>query len=218
MKLFFDFFMVGFTTMTSFTSSNFFKNIPNYLTFFRILIIPVLFLLFWLESSRTDNICAILFAVACFSDWLDGVVARAFKLETKLGALMDQAADKMLSVSTILLLTRFPTGSGKIYYWLAGIFICREIAISNLRLMAQQQGITIKVSFWGKLKTFLLDIGLFCLIMNTEQPLFKIPIENVDWKHIGWVCLWSALALSLTSAILYIQRFYEANSEDSSET
>ncbi len=203
--------------MSSFSNSNFFRNIPNYLTFFRILIIPVLFALMWWQTSSTDNICAILFGVACFSDWLDGVFARSFKLETKMGALMDQAADKMLSVSTILLLTRFPTGEGKIYYWLAGLFICREIAISNLRLLAQQQGITIKVSFWGKLKTFILDLGLFSLLLNKEKPLIDFPIKAISWENLGWVCLWCALALSLSSAVLYIQRFYDATSSTPQE-
>ena len=201
--------------MASFSNSSFFKNIPNYLTLFRILIIPVLFALMWWENSRTDNICAILFGIACFSDWLDGFVARAFKLETKLGALIDQAADKMLSVSTLLLLMRFPSGAGKIYYWLVGIFICREIAISNLRLLAQQQGVVIKVSIWGKLKTFLLDLALFCLLLNKEKPLVNFPISSFSWENLGWICLWSALALSLTSAVLYIQRFYDATSSNS---
>ena len=195
--------------MASFTKTNFFKNIPNYLTFFRILIIPVLFVLMYFENSKTDNICAILFAIACFSDWLDGFIARAFKLETKLGALMDQAADKMLSVSAILLLMRFPTEEGKIYYGLAGLFICREVAISNLRLIAQQQGITIKVSIWGKLKTTALDLGLFALFLK-QNPLIAFPVESITWTYVGMISLWVALALSLSSAVLYIQRFYDA--------
>lgn len=206
--------------MASFTKTNFFKNIPNYLTFFRILIIPVLFVLMYFQNSRTDNICAVLFGIACFSDWLDGFIARAFKLETKLGALMDQAADKMLSVSAILLLMRFPTGEGKIYYGLAGLFICREVAISNLRLLAQQQGITIKVSIWGKLKTTALDLGLFALFLSKENPLIAFPIESITWTYVGMVSLWVALALSLSSAVLYIQRFYDAtaNLTPASET
>ena len=174
------------------------KNLPNYLTFFRIAIIPLLFLLFHFNVSKTNYLCAFLFFLAAWSDWLDGFLARRYKWETKLGALLDPAADKMLSAAAIILLTAY----GRMWSWVACLFLCREISISNLRLIACQQGVTIKVNVWGKLKTLVLDLAIVCLFVN--EPLFGWP-----FKEVGMVSLWAALALSLFSGLIYGRLFYQ---------
>ncbi len=175
-----------------------FKNLPNYLTLFRVAVIPLLFLLFHFEVRKTNLICAFLFTIAALSDWLDGFLARRYNWETKLGALLDPAADKMLSAAAIILLACY----GRMWSWVAGIFLCREISISNLRLIACQQGITINVNGWGKLKTFALDVAIVCLFV--DEALFGWP-----FKEVGMITLWCALALSLISAIMYGRTFYQ---------
>lgn len=183
--------------MTLLLNTKYYKNLPNYLTLFRIAVIPLLFLLFHFDIPKTNYLCALLFTLAAMSDWLDGFVARRYNLETKLGALLDPAADKMLAASAIILLASY----GRLWSWVACLFLCREISISNLRLIACQQGITIKVSIWGKLKTFVLDVAIVCLFVN--EPLFGWP-----FKEVGMVSLWCALSLSLISAFLYGKLFY----------
>lgn len=184
--------------MSSLSKLDSFKNLPNYLTLFRIAVIPLLFLLFHFDVSKTNYLCAFLFAFAAFSDWLDGFVARRYNWETKLGALLDPAADKMLSAAAIILLASY----GRMWSWVACLFLCREISISNLRLIACGQGVTIKVNIWGKLKTLVLDVALVCLFVN--EPLFGWP-----FKEVGMVSLWVALFLSLFSALLYGRLFYK---------
>ncbi len=182
--------------MTKVSSKSWLSGLPNQLTLFRIAVIPVLLAMFPLNFESTNLFCAVLFAVASFTDWLDGYIARRFSLESKLGTLIDPIADKMLIAAALVLLA----ASGVLWAWVAGLLICREMAMSGLRLVAQQQGIVIKVNVFGKLKTMLLDLSVFCLMIN--RPLFDWPFVQV-----GMISLWLAVFFSLYSAWLYIKLF-----------
>ncbi len=172
------------------------KALPNQLTLFRIAVIPVLLVLFPLRFQALNLFCALLFAVAAMTDWLDGYIARKFSLESKLGTLLDPLADKMLTGASIVLLA----SSQVLWAWMAGILICRELAMSGLRLVAQQQGLQIRVNVFGKAKTLFLDIAIVCLMVN--YPLFNWPFVEV-----GRIALWLAFLFSVYSAWLYIRVF-----------
>ena len=177
---------------------NWIRDLPNQLTLFRVAVVPLLLVLYPLNFSSLNLFCAVLFTLAAITDWLDGFIARKFAVESRLGAILDPVADKMLTASALVLVAH----SGAIWAWMAGILLCREIAISGIRLVAQQQGITIKVSSLGKWKPLFLEIALVCLLVNTQ--LFGWP-----FREVGMLSIWAALFFSLYSAYLYVTGFWK---------
>ncbi len=175
------------------------KNLPNKLTIARILCIPLLLLIYPI-SSKLHVFCAIVFALAALTDWLDGYLARRYGNVTPLGALLDPIADKMLIASSLVLLSY----GGVLPPILAGLIIARDIGINGIRLMALEQGQKILVSDFGKLKTAVIAVATFCLIIN--QPLFNLPM-----REIGMVGMWVGLGLSLYSGWNYGHEFLRLN-------
>tara|TARA_B100000524_G_scaffold343509_1_gene239702 strand:- start:562 stop:1131 length:570 start_codon:yes stop_codon:yes gene_type:complete len=172
------------------------KNLPNYLTFFRIAVNPILLLLYPFDIKGIKVFCAALFALACFTDWLDGFIARRFNLETRLGAILDPIADKILIGTAIILIV----STNHLLPWLGGGLLCREIAVSGLRLAACQQKFSIDVSYIAKIKTFILDFSLTCLLVS--YSLFGWP-----FLEIGMISIWFAFFISYYSAWLYLKDF-----------
>jgi CDP-diacylglycerol--glycerol-3-phosphate 3-phosphatidyltransferase len=173
------------------------KNFPNQLTLFRIGVVPVLLVLFPLPFSGIKVFCAVLFAIASLTDWLDGFIARTFQAESSLGALLDPIADKLLMTCAIVLLT----AADRMWPWMAGLFLCREMAVSGLRLVALQQQAPLEVSLLGKWKTLVLDVGLFGLLLDRS-------VWNIPMREAGMFFSWVALVLSLYSGWLYFASFF----------
>ena len=182
-----------------------FRQLPNQLTLARIAVVPVLLLLYPLDWKPIKILCAFIFAIAALTDILDGYLARRNSQVTPMGALLDPLADKLLTTAALLLIVN----EDSIWTWIAGFLICRDIAVTSLRMVAQEQGVTIAVSGFGKLKSIFQDIMIFCLMVN--ENLFDLPL-----KAIGWSCAWVALALSLYSAYLYSLEFWEKTKPDGS--
>lgn len=178
-------------------SIDFFKGLPNKLTVFRVCVIPVILLLYPLDFEYINIFCAFLFAVAAWTDFFDGFIARRFQMESKLGKLLDPIADKLLTTAALVLLVADHT----IWAWLVGLLLCRDIAMSGMRLVAQEQGLEIPVSWFGKFKTFFLDTAVFCLM--TKKQLFDLP-----FREVGMICLWVASFLSFYSLWLYFRDFF----------
>jgi CDP-diacylglycerol--glycerol-3-phosphate 3-phosphatidyltransferase len=175
-----------------------FKNLPNQLSLFRIAVVPFILLIYPLDYHPLRMFAALLFTLAAISDWLDGYIARKYQLESRLGAVLDPIADKMLTGSALILLA----GTHAVWPWLAGFLLARELGMSGLRLVAQEQGITIKVNTFGKVKTLVMDVALVCLMVN--YPLFGWP-----FREVGMISIWLAVVLSFYSAWLYIREFME---------
>ncbi len=188
---------------TSNTRSSWLTQLPNQLTLGRILAIPVLLLVYPLGFTFTNVLCALIFAVAGITDILDGYVARRYSQETKMGALLDPVADKMLSGACMILLA----DSQALPAWMCGLLLCRDIAISGMRLIAAESGHTIKVSVTGKIKTIVQDIGVFSLMVGAD--LFDIP-----FRVTGMICIWIALGVSYYSGYLYLQEFLKVSEGD----
>lgn len=178
--------------------SGWLRDLPNQLTLFRIAVIPVLLFLYPLDFRSLRLFCALLLAFAAMTDWLDGFIARRYQAESKTGALLDPIADKMLTCAALILITR----SGALWAWMSGLLLCREVGMSGLRLVAQEKGFDIKVSYLGKWKTLTLDVALVCLLVN--EQLFDWP-----FREVGMISIWSALILSYTSAWWYTREFWE---------
>lgn len=174
------------------------SQLPNQLTLARIMAIPFLLFVYPFGFQTTNVICALVFGAAGLTDILDGYLARLYNQESRLGALLDPIADKMLAASTLILLA----DSQALPAWICGLLLCRDIAVSGMRLIAAEDGYTIKVSAFGKFKTILQDVGIFCLLIGAD--IFDLP-----FRIVGMISIWLALAVSLYSGYLYFEEFLE---------
>jgi len=177
-------------------------NLPNILTWLRILAIPLVVVLFMLGRDNPggweDQAAGVLFALAAITDTLDGYLARRLGQITPLGAFLDPVADKLIvAVALVLIVSRDPR---LVMVLSATIIIGREIAVSALReWMAEigQRG-RVAVSGVGKYKTTLQMIGLSLLLYRHD--LFSVPVYLLG----EWLLVAAAL-LTLASMILYMR-------------
>ena len=145
-------------------------KLSNAITLLRVALIPVMVLFFYLPFSGHLVLCAVIFAIAALTDFLDGYVARSFNQVSSLGEFLDPVADKLLVIcATLLLLQLNP------HFWFtlpAMIIIGRELAISALREWMAKIGERqlVRVSFWGKLKAVLQMIAITILLATPLPP------------------------------------------------
>jgi CDP-diacylglycerol---glycerol-3-phosphate 3-phosphatidyltransferase len=143
-------------------------NVPNLLTVVRILLVPVVVVALLAETPNADMFAAIVFAVAAFTDGLDGYIARSRGSITTFGKLMDPLADKLLIIAPLISLVSL----GRIAAWVAMVIIAREFAVTALRMVAVEQGVVIPASFLGKLKTVTQVGAIFAVIAVSSTPLW----------------------------------------------
>ena len=175
-------------------------NIPNLLTWFRILLIPVFLGVFYLPDTmisvhRMHQVSTLIFALAAITDWLDGYLARALNQTSAFGAFLDPVADKLMVAAALIFLVHL----GHVNLVVTFIIIGREIAISALReWMAQLgKGKGIAVSMLGKIKTTFQMIAILLLLYN--EPLFGLPTHTI-----GTVLIYLAALLTLWSMAYYL--------------
>jgi CDP-diacylglycerol--glycerol-3-phosphate 3-phosphatidyltransferase/cardiolipin synthase len=173
-------------------------NIPNYLTLFRIALIPVFVLVFYLPFTWSHVATALIFGVAAITDWLDGYLARRLQQTSRFGAFLDPVADKlMVAVALVLLVQKNPTVLLAIP---ALVIIGREIAISALREWMAEIGerAHVAVSMIGKYKTTVQMIAILLLLYHA--PIGPLPVHTI-----GVVLLYIAALLTLWSMFVYLR-------------
>ena len=144
-------------------------NVPNLLTVVRMLLVPVVIVALLEKSGSGDLLAAIVFATASLTDAIDGYLARSRNWVTSFGKLMDPIADKLLIVAALIALVSL----GRLEAWVAMVIICREFAVTALRLVAgAQQGVVIPASALGKLKTAVQVAMVISLIAVHGRPLW----------------------------------------------
>jgi CDP-diacylglycerol---glycerol-3-phosphate 3-phosphatidyltransferase len=142
-------------------------NLPNALTLLRILLVPVLVVaLLGSGGETTDVLAAIVFAVASFTDAIDGYLARSRDAITTFGKLMDPVADKLLIIAALLSLVSL----GRLPAWVAMVIIAREFAVTVARMAARGEGVVIPANWWGKVKTAVQVLTIFLLILIDPSP------------------------------------------------
>ena len=142
-------------------------TVPNALTVFRILLVPVLVAAL-LSGASSDALAAGVFILASFTDALDGWLARRNKTESNFGRLMDPLADKLLVTAALVSLVSLD----RVQAWVAMVIIAREFAVTGLRQMAIEQGHVIAAGQWGKLKTVLQIAMVLALIAVDGSPVW----------------------------------------------
>ena len=184
-------------------------NLPNKLTIMRIILIPVFMLVLLLPLQWgsvnavgtvipvTQLIGAIIFAVASITDFADGQIARRQHLVSNFGKFADPLADKMLVMTAFIILVEI----GKVPSWVAAIIVCRELAVTGLRLIVvENDGEVMAAAMPGKIKTFTQMFAIIFLFLN------NVFFDNINFP-IGQVLLYICLFFTVYSGFDY---FYNA--------
>ena len=163
------------------------ENIPNALTIGRILVIPIFILLLTLwNNAISHTLAAIIFALASITDYLDGYLARKWKVVTNFGKFADPMADKILVMTAFIMLVEL----GFAPAWVVAIIICRELAVTGLRLLLVENGGTVLAAAMpGKIKTF--------------SQMFAVIFLLLHWNLLGHITLYIALFFPLYSGYDY---------------
>jgi CDP-diacylglycerol---glycerol-3-phosphate 3-phosphatidyltransferase len=173
-------------------------NIPNWLTLFRIALIPVFVVVFYLPFHWSFLASAVIFILAAATDWLDGYLARRLNQSTPFGAFLDPVADKlMVLIAVVLLVAEQKT----IWFTVpALVVVAREILVSALREWMAEIGkrTSVAVSYVGKVKTFLQMAAIIVLLAVD-------PAAGVAYEAIGYLMFYVAAVLTMWSAAIYIR-------------
>ena len=189
------------------------KKIPNILTIGRIIIVPFFVLAFYLPGFYGDLTALILFIIASFTDFLDGMLARILGEESKLGELLDPIADKIIVAAALILLVM--DGTIRHYEVIAAIIILtREILISGLREFLAKGKIKMPVSSLAKVKTVLQMVSI-SLLLSGDTGNKIINFHDYNAQTIGIVLLWLSAILTLYTGYDYMRKGIDhAISED----
>ena len=189
------------------------KKIPNILTIGRIIIVPFFVLAFYLPGFYGDLTACVLFVIASFTDFLDGMLARMMGEESKLGELLDPIADKIIVATALILLVM--SGTIKHYEVIAAIIILtREILISGLREFLARGQIKLPVTNLAKLKTFLQMVAI-ALLLTGETGNKILNFQDYNAQTIGIILLWLSAFLTLYTGYDYLRKGIDhAMSED----
>ena len=179
-------------------------KIPNILTIGRIIIVPIFVVSFFLPGLFGDLIPFFLFVIASFTDYLDGLLARLFKEESKLGELLDPIADKILVSAALILLVM--NGTIKNYEVIAAIIILtREILVSGLREFLARGKVSMEVTSLAKLKTFLQMLSI-AILLTGESGNRLINFQDYNAQTIGIILLWLSAFLTLYTGYDYLRK------------
>ena len=147
-----------------------FKNLPNYLTLSRIIMIPVFLILFYASVKynmlELRLLSAVTFTIASITDYFDGKLARKYNLVSNFGKLMDPLADKLLVISVVMVLNFY---TSEINFICVYLIVMREMIISAIRLVALEENIVIAASNLGKYKTATQMISLVLILFNIHR-------------------------------------------------
>tara|TARA_Y100000816_G_scaffold218985_1_gene164000 strand:- start:1677 stop:2261 length:585 start_codon:yes stop_codon:yes gene_type:complete len=179
-------------------------KIPNILTIGRIIIVPIFVFTFFIPGFFGDLIPFFLFVLASFTDYLDGLLARLFKEESKLGELLDPIADKILVATALILLVM--NGTIKNYEVIAAVIILtREILISGLREFLARTSVSIQVTSLTKLKTLLQMLSI-AILLTGESGNKLINFQDYNAQTIGIILLWLSAFLTLYTGYDYVRK------------
>ncbi|MBJ7672812.1 CDP-diacylglycerol--glycerol-3-phosphate 3-phosphatidyltransferase [Weissella confusa] len=190
-------------------------NLPNKLTVFRMILIPVFILVLALPLDLgtlqvagavlpvTHLVAAIIFIVASLTDLADGKIARKYKLVTNFGKFADPLADKLLVMTALIFFVQF----GWVPAWMVAIIVIRELAITGLRtLIVENNGKVLAAAMPGKIKTASQMVAIsFFLLHDIVFAMFNIPF--------AMIMIWIALLATIYSGIDYFYKNREVFSD-----
>ncbi len=175
-------------------------NLPNRLTLFRVILIPIIVGFLYLikftdiqtEILKYGILASFFFFIASVTDFFDGYIARKRNIETVIGSFLDPIADKFLVVSSLIMLLSL----GRIYDWVVIILVVRELYMTSLRLLASNQSLQVPVNYLGKWKTATQMFGIPFLMIGGVWV-------GIDFNLLGKVFIVISAVLSIISATIY---------------
>lgn len=183
-------------------------NVPNILTMIRIFCTPIIVLMFLLPIPNGIGVFVALgiYIFGCFTDLIDGKIARKYNLITDFGKFMDQIADKFIT-TTAMILVLF---SGVTYTWLAVLMllvvVLRDILISGIRMVAANKNFVIAADIYGKVKSLFLDVSNMVLMLYVGLR----AVSNADFvgivRYIGLAIMIVGVVLSIISCVNYTMK------------
>lgn len=180
-------------------------NLPNKLTVFRIILVPVIVFFILFEGLKNHYLYALLiFLIASYTDRLDGYIARKNGIITNFGKIMDPLADKILVASVFICFSSV----GLVPTWVTVLIVCREFIVTSIRfLILEDSSLVVSANIWGKLKTFSQMLSLI-LILSVQSyiNLFGYSIDLYFMIVIQNLLIWISAILSLISGVIYIAK------------
>jgi len=185
-------------------------NLPNLITFMRIILIPVVLWLMAAGTPRANFWAAFVYVFAAISDFVDGYIARKRGLVSVLGKFLDPLADKLLVMATLIFLVYMGRlnllGTAAVI-----ILIGRELSVTALRTIAMSEGVVIAAGSGGKDKTAFQMVAILLLILHHPYELDYFFIRGMtNLSEVGVVFLYISVILAITSARDYFSLFVEA--------
>jgi CDP-diacylglycerol---glycerol-3-phosphate 3-phosphatidyltransferase len=174
-------------------------NLPNALTALRIVLVPFFVWFLWVGGTQGEDSLGMrwaalaVFAVAMYTDKLDGDIARARGLITSFGKIADPIADKLLTGAAFVVLSML----GELWWWVTVVILVREWGITLLRFVVIRYGV-MAASKGGKLKTVLQTVALLLLLL----PL--VPLVGAWWPWLGWIAMGAALVVTVVTGVDYV--------------
>ena len=160
------------------------KQIPNYLTVFRLVLIPVLIMSFYIPGMVANLVAAFLFALAAITDYFDGYFARSLHAESNFGRCLDPIADKLLVIVAIVMLVNF--SEQNLYILIPGlIIISREVLVSGLREFLAEFSVSVPVSKLAKWKTAVQMVAITGLLLGENGSSYTLYYLLSGWKEMG---------------------------------
>jgi CDP-diacylglycerol--glycerol-3-phosphate 3-phosphatidyltransferase len=183
-------------------------NIPNLLTFARIVAIPFFVWLLSVPSPVRGFWASILFTVAAITDLLDGYLARKLGVVSVLGKFLDPLADKLIVMAALVWMVPM----GRIPAWVVVLLLGREISVTGLRSVAASEGVVISAGNEGKTKTALQMIGIIALLLGYPFHVSYLGVDLgiVDVVRVGQMLVLLSLLFSFASAAQYVGLFAAA--------
>lgn len=183
-------------------------NLPNMLTYLRVVMIPVVLYLLDRGTRRDAIYAALVYALAGITDVLDGFLARKLNVVSVIGKFLDPLADKLMVTATLVWMVTL----GRVPAWAVILLISREISITALRAIASSEGFVISANEGGKHKTALQVLGILFLIIGYPYHLKMLGIDMgvVDFVNVGRALIYLSLIMSFTSAAEYVALFANA--------
>ncbi len=172
------------------------KNLPNLLTLVRILLVPILVTVLFTKLEGKEWFGLGLFLAAAATDVLDGFLARRWNRVTRLGQILDPAADKILMASAFISLVEL--NPSVVPAWMVALILAREFAVGALRNVAGAAGMIIPAGWSGKLKTGVQVVAVSLLIVHNQLG---------EFNHLSRISLWVAVGISVFSGIEYFVRY-----------
>ncbi|MCI6716225.1 MAG: CDP-diacylglycerol--glycerol-3-phosphate 3-phosphatidyltransferase [Bacilli bacterium] len=201
-------------------------NLPNKLTIFRILLIPIIMIVYGIRAWRTpifegmdaltisNFIILILIFIGSITDFLDGKIARKYNLVTNFGKFLDPIADKLLVVTGfVILMDQSNTYGNRLFsWWMLAIILAREFIISGMRLIAVENNKVIAASMWGKVKTTIQFITLIYLFLGIAHS--SKQSGYILYDTIGLILIYATLVATIFSGWDYLAKNKDVLSEN----